>query len=231
MKSMEDLKRGSTERNRGTGRNAVLLLLFCSSALLLFGCPRNYPGPVSYAASREYTPDDYEKVLERWTRRAEVYDQFQSLAFVTATLKAPDFRKAYAAAYTKIMDLTPAEIGRLWAEESAAAAAYHEVAVVMYTTDRKWNDLELPDRIWKVRLGSPVTGSEEPPADVKYVREISPQMQRLFPHVSPFTKYYLMRFPKKDAAGAEVIPAAGGKAVLTFSCGLGKAELSWELTP
>ena len=215
-----------------TARATFLCLMIPASlVVLLSACVHNQHDPVSYAASREYTPDDYEKVMERWTRRAEVYDQFQSLAFVTATLKAPDFRRAYTAAYTKIMDLTPAETGRLWTEESAAAAAYHEVAVVMYTTDRKWNDLELPGRIWKVRLGSPVTGSDEPPADVTYVREISPQMQKLFPHVSPFTKYYLMRFPKKDAAGVEVFPAAGGKTVLTFSSGLGKAELSWEITP
>lgn len=207
------------------------VLVAAAIAATLPGCPRNYAGPVQYSATREYAAEDYEQALERWTRRAEVYDQFQSLAFVTATFKSPDFRKAYTAAYAKIMDLSMMEAGRAWAEEQAAAAAYHEIALVVYTTDRKWNDLDASPSIWKIRLSSPVSGTEEHPADVHSVREISPQLQKLFPHVSPFARYYLLRFPKKDAAGGETVPASGGRTILTLSSGLGKADVEWEIRP
>jgi len=129
------------------------------------------------------------------------------------------------------MDLSPAEAARMRSAEAAVTAAWHEVTLVMYTTDRQWNDLDVPGGIWKVRLSAPSTGTEEPPAEVRAVREISPQMQKLFPHASPFTKVYVLRFPRKDAAGAEVIPAAGGRVLLSLTSGLGKAELTWELVP
>ena len=214
-----------------TRRTIIVIAVLAALATPLAGCPRNYAGPVPYAATREYAADDYEQVLVKWTRRAEVYDQFQSLAFVTATFRSPDFRKAYTAAYARIMDLTTLEAGRLWAEEQAAAAASHEIMVALYTTDRKWNDLDLATTIWKVRLSAPATGTEEHPAAVTQIREISPQMQRLFPHASPFTKFYVIRFPKKDAAGAETVPSGGGKVVLTLTSGLGKAEVEWAITP
>jgi len=73
----------------------VFIAIAVVAAVLLAGCPpRQAGGPVSYSAAREYAPEDYENVLGVWTRRADIYDQFQSLAFVTATLMTPDFRKA-----------------------------------------------------------------------------------------------------------------------------------------
>jgi len=221
--------RGDAGRSHRSWPAAALLLLFCSSALLLQGCPPPQ-GRVSYSPAREYAPDDYHDVLMRWTRRADIYDQLQSQAFIHATFKSLDYRRAYATAYAKIMDYNQQEAARLWAEESGAAAAWHEITFVMYTTERRWNDLERPDTVWKIHIASP-SGAEVPPAAVTAVKELSPQMQRLLPHHSPFTRLYVLRFPRKDASGAELLPAAGGRVILSLVSGLGKAELAWEIAP
>jgi hypothetical protein len=179
---------------------------------------------------REYSAVDYEEVLARWTRRAEIYRELQSEAFVAATFKSPDFRRAFVSAYAKIMELPSGDAARLWAAEEAAARDWHEITVVMYTTDRKWNDLDTRDSVWRVRLVSETAGVEVFPAEVTSVKELSPQMQRLYPHTTPFTRFYFLRFPKKGADGREILDG-GGRLRLDLTSGMGKASLAWEFAP
>ncbi|MBI5526338.1 MAG: hypothetical protein HY897_08380 [Deltaproteobacteria bacterium] len=206
-------------------------LLLCACACVLWACPASRSGPVSYRVQREYSAGDYEEVLTRWTRRADIYRELQSEAFIAATFKSPDFRRAFVSAYAKTMDLPAPDAARLWAAESAAAKDWHEITVVMYTTDRKWNDLDTRDSVWRVRVLSEATGAEAFPAEVTSVKELSPQMRKLYPQATPFTRFYFLRFPKKSADGRDLPGEGGGRLRLELVSGLGKAVCSWEFAP
>ncbi|MGH7684777.1 MAG: hypothetical protein ACREMT_10565, partial [Vulcanimicrobiaceae bacterium] len=79
-------------------RKAWTAVALVSSPFVLVAC--GGPSKVSLTdGSREYVASDYPQVLARWTRDAQLYNEFDNPLTVTATFNSWDFDWAYVVRY------------------------------------------------------------------------------------------------------------------------------------
>ncbi len=98
------------------------------------------------ASGTDLKPDDYKHVFSSWTRHNRMYEGLENKVFVTGTFLTPEMREAVRVTYPDLVGH-----GGLLTRDELAAAPSRDVTffVSMYTADRKWNDLQTPNSIWK----------------------------------------------------------------------------------
>ena len=203
-----------------------LCLAVC--ALSLAGCAAGsplFPGDPSLALESER----YRVVLEQWTKQQKVYRHFEAKIFATASYLSPDLRQAYIRRRTRVLGLPPSEIRLLEAEHADRARRYHEFIVSIYTGERRWNDLDAADSMWRVSLRND-HNQEVSPTEVKRQDLRSGDLRAYFPYISVFQQAYLVRFPRTILElNVPVIGADVRRFSLRFLSGVAVAELSWSL--
>jgi hypothetical protein len=186
------------------------------------------------------TPDDYKRVLNRWTRKKIVVHKFDTTLDVHATLLSFEFRKAYSVLYNHYFKLSKNEKTKFWKTQKDDLTKYVEFVVAVASTEEEWNDLQkgnpklsgpgkkIKGSIWKIKL---LVDSEDPvyPAEIKLIHPVTKLHKNMFPFIGHFHKFYLIRFPTKIKK-KQVMPLHTQKIKLTFSGPLGHATLTWLTT-
>jgi hypothetical protein len=167
----------------------------------------------------------YEAALERATRTGTVYDGLEGRAFAAATRQTPAFRRARVEAVGRFLHLPPGEIAARLEAERIEAGRYHDFFVGFYTADRRWNDLDQRDSIWRVELEA--GGSTFLPLAVGRIERPDPNLVALYPYLTPFWVGYRIRFPAQDTSGAALVPA-DAPVLLRIASAAGKLELAWD---
>lgn len=219
----------------GVGGNWVGLKLLWVSTLCLtptlaaVGCSAPTRAALYGPSSRVLAAEDYPEVLATWTRSTKVYQGLENKMFVTATLHSPEFRRAFAIAFPEIYghggEITKRELVNLTGD----IEQYHNLFLVVYTPNRKWNDLAKSDSIWRLTL----IGSNEVAVGSHEVIsvKIDENLRAVYPHISRFDEAYLVRFPLSDPMSQTVVTATSTSMQLRLASALGVAELAWVLVP
>ncbi len=194
--------------------------MFAVSSL---GC--GTPGTVKFASNENFEPDDYRRILNRWTRSDEVYDYLNSILFVHATFHAPEFRRAFSVRHPDVYGPGSEQAGRLMLTRPGAENL-HEFFLSVSTSDPRWNDLDEKDSIWRVtleRVGqTPVVG------EVLRVRP-NANLQVIYPFITPYARTYRVSFPLTDPEGIPLVEQGQQKIVLGITSALGQARLLWSV--
>ncbi len=207
-------------------RRRALALVLVSSALAACGMPavQLNEGP------REYAPTDYELVLERWTRSADliVPSNLDNVLGVTATYESWDFRWAYVVRYAEDYRLTVDQRGALLQRSLSESRQSHEFYVALYAQRHKWNDLTADDPAWIVRLIDD-QGSESAPTSIEPIKRPGAIERTYFPYTSPWRSAYRISFAKFRADGRPTISPRAQWFGLRFAGAQGHQALVWDL--
>lgn len=202
--------------------------LFLIAALASCGGPR-----VSLTAGpRNYVPDDYPFIQQRWTRRASLLSMqdLDDKLTATATFESWDFRWAYVARYAEDFRLNETERTRLLDAELDDARQFHRFFVALYaSTPHRYGDLTKPGAPWVVRLVDS-QGHEVAPDELQRIAKPSPVERKYFPYASVWRHAFRVKF-RRRTAGSEVgiDDEKAAWIALRFSGAEGSETLQWDL--
>ena len=205
-------------------------LICCTLALALAGCQsmRTPPrvGPPAPRVEDDAAEAQYAAVLSRWTRRAEIYEGFDSLVFFAATFLSMEFRQAKVMRQAAFQTMPEIEAQALLAVERASHSQFHEFVLGVHANEQRFDDFARDESIWRVALVS--EQGEALPASIDRLRRSDPNRRALYPFLEQFWTGYVLRFPRVFANGTPVLPEEG-RFTLRFSSTVGKADLIFEL--
>jgi hypothetical protein len=170
------------------------------------------------------TAGDYETVSESWTRSGSLRAEYQLVAEVHATIKAPPWRAAYVAWQARQRKLGDGARAELDARERQAESEVFEVVVILTTWDRRENDLDRGERsVWRLVMVDP-SGTEIAPVEI--VRDRRPEyvIRREFPAFGDFARAYVAKFPRDG----KLLGPGVDRLQLRLSSSRGGIELTWQ---
>jgi hypothetical protein len=179
---------------------------------------------------REYSPTDYEIVLERWTREKDlvVMNQLDNVLTATATYESWDFRWAYVVRYAEDYRLTVDQRRSLLERSLAESRKSHSFFLALFAQRYKWSDLTLEDPAWIVRLIDD-QGTETAPTEIEPVKKPGAIERTYFPYTTPWRQAFRVRFPHSRADGRPTISPSARWFGLRFAGAQGHQELVWNL--
>jgi hypothetical protein len=166
--------------------------------------------------------EGYLQALDRWTRSEKVYSQFETKAHIEATLRSPDFNRAYLEEYGRIYQLNADERRKMEETQAANDSEYTELVFYAYIPDKAENDFDRRGSIWSIFL---VDGKGEKiaPLEIRRIDPVTSVMTGFFPYINPYYGIaYWLRFSSSlgDTEG-------GGRMKLIFTSVVGKVEMEF----
>jgi hypothetical protein len=205
---------------------AVLATVATMAASLSGGCVEKQVTVDFSETPRDYLGKDYERVYERWTRHQQAFLDADVALEVWATFKSWDFREAYIERYAEVYGLSDADEKTLRAAQQDVVHAAYEFHVTAQASNYKWNDLEKASSAWRASLVDAL-GHELAPEYIKVVKLPDAYESAFFPHRTPFTKTYAVRFTVPSDASGFLGPKSGAL-TLRLSSPIGRVELEWH---
>ncbi|MFO0724685.1 MAG: hypothetical protein U1E65_12960 [Myxococcota bacterium] len=197
---------------------------------LVVGCavaPRK--DPVSFQPRSSITADDYEDILEAWTRSDRVYKEVGSVLHVYATLRSPELDLAQAARSKRVYGAGGDRIGDRFdslCRSSSVTAGGLQFFFAATTGVSRWNDFENRNSIWRVTVendaGTRVAG-------VVHKVKVDANLRAVYPYVTDLTKAFVVEFPPADHEGKPLHAPETHQLVLRFTSGLAEIPLYWDL--
>ena len=197
----------------------------------LAGAPACASSTVSLAEGpREYVAIDYDSVLKRWTRSAQLtsLNAMDNVLTVSATYESWDFRWAYAVRYAEDYRLTVDQRHALLERSLAETRERHEFYLALYAQKHKWNDLTDEHPAWIVRLVDDA-GTETAPSEIQVIRKPNAIELTYFPYTTPWRSAFRLTFPRVRADGRPTIPPEARWFGLRFAGPQGNQEVVWEI--
>ena len=200
----------------------LLALLVCLSAACGAAEPR-----VHLTEEWPKSIDDYDDVVEKWTRKGTLRGGYQEVLELAATLKSPEWRAAHAARDADNRGLQGEARAQLLAQAQAAAAGPYELQVMVTTWDRRENDLDRGAKsVWRIFLLDE-QGMEVAPLEIVKDKRPAFVVRAEYPDLGDFAQSYVARFPRE----AKVLGPGVKRVRLRISSSRGGLELSWNDAP
>lgn len=205
-------------------------VILCIAALAVTGsCAKRRQRPaVLHGPEVALTAEDYQDVLDTWTRGDRVYQQLDNKLFVTSTFHSPELRRAFAIAFPDIYGHGGRITRRELVELSDGIEQYHTFFVSAFTPERRWNDFHKDDSIWKLSLVNQDRSISIEPEEIQSIK-IDENLRAVYSYLGRFDEAYLVRFKLADDSGTQLIPAGADSFTLRIASALGVAELTWKL--
>lgn len=167
----------------------------------------------------------YERVRDAWTRDHQSYEELQTRAFATVTLKVEPFRRAFVDEYGRLFALTPEQKLALLESELEEDKKDLVTIVSFYTPVASWNDLNPARGIWEVRLESD-RGDIVQPYSVTRLDRRNPTWRTLYPYIDPHHILYELRFERQLPDGRP-IARTGERIALVIAGAPARMRLNW----
>lgn len=179
--------------------------------------------------TRNFLPNDYEGVYERWTRHAQLVSANEgTIIEVWGTLKSWEYREGYVEKYAQTYALSTDAKATLLASELKKARESYELHLTVQTSDYRSNDLERRESPWRMSLVDG-TGDEIFPKEVESPRVPVSYEETFFPNKTSFSRSYMVLFEHERASGVPGFGgAASGELTLRLRGPLGGVELTWQ---
>lgn len=225
----ERVRKSSRPPTGAIDGQAVIRLAAGALALTLAGGCTSTPvgsAPATRADDAPLVRDSrYTAALDRATRTGTIYEGLTQRAFGAVTRQTGAFRRERVLAESRFLHLSEAETTARLEFERLDAVRHLDFFVGLYTADRRWNDLERPNSIWRVELD---TGHATfLPLSVQRIDRPDANLTALYPYLTRFWVAYRIRFPSLDTAGAPLFPP-DAPVLLRLSSAAGKFELRWD---
>ena len=182
------------------------------------------PRPLSLQPPEDVGAVDYQDVLGRWTRSETIFDGLYSVAYLHATLHAPELRRAFLQRFPDAYGRGSEEARRLTLADPAAETHW-EFFLSASTAKYQWNDLADEDSIWRITLRS--DDGPEVDATVRAI-PLNANLRVFYPYLTPFSNGYGLEFPLTTPEGAPLIGPETRQVVLRISSAIGATELTWR---
>ena len=200
---------------------AIIIITLCQ------GCRAFEPIERLKESYDPYHGGQYKAALTDWSREARIYRGLGVELIATATFKSSKFRDAYSNEYARAYKLTGSEKTKLIKDQKKAALAYNDFLLAAYVPDKKLNDFNKKDSVWKIYLtigkGGLIT-----PLEIRKIKKVDAVTTHFFPYITPWKSVYLVRFPATSpAAGKAVIDRDAKYIKLIITSVLGSAEMVW----
>ena len=195
---------------------------------LCLGCRAFEPVERLKESYDPYHGGQYKVSLTDWSREARIYRGLGVELIATATFKSSKFRDAYSNEYARTYKLTSSEKTKLLKDQKNAALAYNDFLLAAYVPDKKLNDFNKKDSIWKIYL-TVGKGGLLKPLEIRKIKKVDAVITHFFPYITPWKSVYLVRFPAiSPAAGKSMIDSSTENIKLIITGVLGSAEMVWE---
>lgn len=179
--------------------------------------------------ARTYTPQDYGRVYERWTRSANEFNfgELRTVLHVTATFESRDFRWAYVVRYSDDFSLPPDARTSLLAASLQDSEKHHRFFVTL--GDGRPRDVDLDDAngAWRVILMDD-RGRQTRPVEVDRLHRANAAERNYFPTISSFRRAFRLVFPVTHDDGSPTLPSESLFCVLRFTGPAGQVDLKWD---
>lgn len=200
----------------------IIVITFC------LGCRAFEPVERLKESYDPYHGGQYKASLTDWSREARIYRGLGVELIATATFKSSKFRDAYSNEYARTYKLTGSEKTKLLKDQKNAALAYNDFLLAAYVPDKKLNDFNKKDSIWKIYLTAG-KGGLIAPLEIRKIKKVDAVITHFFPYITPWKSVYLVRFPAiSPAAGKSMIDGGAEHIKLIITGVLGSAEMVWE---
>ncbi len=208
----------------------ILILLVLISSLDFSGCSfaplskpymynsRVLPGKFSYKAS-----------LKKWTRKADIYNRFNTVMFLRATFFNAPFRYAYAMEYAKYYMLTQKAFKEKLNKSYSNLNKHIGFFVSVYTPQKDYNNLDSIRSIWLVYLINN-KGESVLPLSIKPAQQKRVFLKTFFPYVTDWSKQYIIKFPRYyNKKNKKLLISPATKWIKLIITGVnGRAVLKWD---
>lgn len=189
------------------------------SALLLFSA-------VACAGKRitvDFTliPDRIQDEVRRNVRTEKVYRDLDTILIADVLYYDQRIKQDFiqTALIKEWIDAEQAQ--KMLAESKVNEQKEVEFIAGVYTGDKRWNDFEKENSIWKVALRTP-DGRWITPASIEKLKLDKMKDSHIFPFLNEWKFIYRITFPKGELAGA-------ADYTLRFTSMVGEAAFSWNL--
>jgi hypothetical protein len=169
---------------------------------------------------------EYLHVLDSYTRTKTLYSELETRLHVSATFKSREFQKAYLKEYSRLNELSDAELKAQIDNLEAAVSGYKEFFLYAYVPEKDANDFAEPNSLWRIFLINS-SGDKIYPLEIRKVENINPLLEEFFPYIKKYYgSCYLVKFP-----GDGITPYSRGtfgqKVIVTGVLGK-NIELEWN---
>jgi hypothetical protein len=205
----------------------MLFLLLVAMAIPLASCSRI--SRFAHSAKSPYYTTTYEEVCHEWTRQTRVHHGFEVEFIIDATFKSKAFRRAYADEYGEAHKLTAQQKKTFLEEQLLQADSYHEIQMASFVPEKKWNEFDKPQSMWKLYLVNDRDERVEPVA-VKKLKKRDAIVAHFFPYVTPWKSVYVVTFPYRiPGTNRPLVSENTSNLTMVIASVLGTAEVIWNL--
>jgi hypothetical protein len=198
----------------------ILLFAFIIPIFLLSGCSvfsslglkHPFPSNGGYRAS-----------LRRATRKADIYNNLNTVMYIRATYLDKSFMRSYEDKYYDYYMKHPKNLIKKIGKSTV-------FLVSVYTPRKSYNNLDSKRSIWMVYLTNN-EGESLMPLSIKPSQQKKVFLKKFFPYVTDWSRQYIIKFPKYyDNKEHKLFLNSGVKWIKLLITGVnGKAVLKWNL--
>ncbi len=180
------------------------------------------------ASSDPYQGSNYKAVVMKWTIEARIYRGLALELMSSATFKSPEFREAYVNEYARTYKLSREEKEKLIKDQKEASLIYNDFIMAAYVPDKKWNDFNKKDSIWKIHLNAG-NGKKIKPLEIRKIKKIGAVFTHFYPYINTWDLIYLVRFPAKlPGTDEKIIDDTWSNIKIVITSVLGTTEMVWN---
>jgi len=208
-------------------KNMGLVLLFAVMSMALANC--SSASRFVKSARNPYRTKNYKETCDTWSREARIHQGFEVELIVSATFKSKAFRRAYADEYGEVFRLTREEKKRFTEDQLQEADKKNEFVVASFVPEKKWDEFDKPQSMWKFYLVNDRKERVEP-LEVEKCNERDATVSYFFPYVTLWKSVYVVRFPYRIPESDRPLVGDNAKSItLVITSVLGAAEMAWDL--
>jgi hypothetical protein len=205
----------------------LMISALALGALLLGGCQRMKELGEDFDPRLRPEDQNYQFVIDGHLAKDSIYDGPATDAHFVALPLGMTVRKAMAARKALAFGLTKAEAAKRLAEQQQANQEALEVVVSVFLPERKWNDLASQNPTFRAYMIGD-KGQRVEPFDRRLIKDRSSIHETLYFFWGPWSKLYLLRFPKNAAGGQPVVVDNKSTLIMTGPPGQAKLRLLWD---
>ncbi len=209
----------------------ILILFALISSLDFSGCSiAQLPKPHIYNSRVIPAKLNYKASLKKWTRKADIYNGFNTVMFLRATLFNAPFRYAYTTEYAKYYMLTKGAFKKKLNKSYSSLNKYTVFFVSVYTPQKNYNNLGSARSIWSVYLVNN-KGERVLPLSINPAQQKRVFLKTFFPYVTVWSKQYIIKFPiYYNKKNKKLLISPASKWIKLIITGVnGRAVLKWAV--
>jgi hypothetical protein len=198
----------------------LLALALGVSAAACGNTPKPVPLTLDWPAQAS---SDYDDITEKWMRSTSMRAAYQEVLELSAVLKSPEWRAAYAKRDAAHRGLSGEALQQRMVQAQAELEGPWELELLVTTWDRRENDLDRGKRsVWRVVLVDD-NGTEIEPLEI--IKDKRPRFTITadYPSFGDFATAYVARFPRT----ANILGPGVKQVRLRMSSSRGGVEVVW----